>query len=166
MGRLELRAVGTVVRGLLLVEKLILLPVLQKRRGLGRCYALLAVLLGFMLFDAGSVAEAWGTIRALFGGGSFAAGECAEAVYQLRSCAVLLAAAAIGATPLPRRAFDALGKTHGGRAVLTVLEPMGLVGLLAVCTAYLWTGRSTRSCISGFKEAGRWKNGKIGSSSA
>ncbi len=49
----------------------------------------------------------------------------AEAVYQLRSCAVLLAVAAIGATPLPRRAFDALGKTHGGRAVLTVLEPMG-----------------------------------------
>ena len=124
---------------LLLVEKLILLPVLQKRRGLGHCYALLAVLLWFVLFDAGSVAEAWGTIRALFGGGHLPP-TSAEAVYQLRSCAVLLAAAAIGATPLPRRAFDALEKTHGGRAVLTVLEPVGLVGLLAVCTAYLVDG--------------------------
>lgn len=56
---------------LLLVEKLILLPVLQKRRGLGRCYVLLAVLLGFILFDASSVCDAWGTIRALFGGGGF-----------------------------------------------------------------------------------------------
>jgi len=124
---------------LLLVEKLILLPVLQKRRGLGRCYVLLAVLLGFILFDASSVCDAWGTIRALFGGGGLPLAS-AEAVYQLRSCAVLLAAAAIGATPLPRRAFDALGKTHGGRAVLTVLEPVGLVGLLAVCTAYLVDG--------------------------
>ena len=124
---------------LLLVEKLILLPVLQKRRGLGRCYVLLAVLLGFILFDASSVCDAWGTIRALFGGGGLPLAS-AEAVYQLRSCAVLLAVAAIGATPLPRRAFDALGKTHGGRAVLTVLEPMGLVGLLAVCTAYLVDG--------------------------
>ena len=59
----------------------------------------------------------------------------------LVNCAFsLLAAAAIGATPLPRRAFDALGKTHGGRAVLAVLEPVGLVGLLAVCTAYLVDG--------------------------
>ena len=124
---------------LLLVEKLILLPVLQKRRGLGRCYVLLAVLLGFILFDASSVCDAWGTICALFGGGGLPLAS-AEAVYQLRSCAVLLAAAAIGATPLPRRAFDALGKTHGGRAVLAVLEPMGLVGLLAVCTAYLVDG--------------------------
>ena len=124
---------------LLLVEKLILLPVLQKRRGLGRCYVLLAVLLGFILFDASSVCDAWGTICALFGGGGLPLAS-AEAVYQLRSCAVLLAVAAIGATPLPRRAFDALGKTHGGRAVLTVLEPVGLVGLLAVCTAYLVDG--------------------------
>ena len=124
---------------LLLVEKLILLPVLQKRRGLGRCYVLLAVLLGFILFDASSVCDAWGTIRALFGGGGLPP-TSAESIYQLRSCAVLLAVAAIGATPLPRRAFDALGKTHGGRAVLTVLEPMGLVGLLAVCTAYLVDG--------------------------
>ncbi|MEI3065550.1 MAG: MBOAT family O-acyltransferase [Oscillospiraceae bacterium] len=74
---------------LLLVEKLILLPVLQKRRGLGRCYVLLAVLLGFILFDASSVCDAWGTIRALFGGGGLPLAS-AEAVYQLRSCAVLL----------------------------------------------------------------------------
>ena len=124
---------------LLLVEKLILLPVLQKRRGLGRCYVLLAVLLGFVLFDASSVCDAWGTIRALFGGGGLPLAS-AEAVYQLRSCAVLLAVAAIGATPLPRRAFDALGKTRGGPAALTVLEPVGLVGMLAVCTAYLVDG--------------------------
>ena len=41
---------------------------------------------------------------------------------------------------LAYRVFDELGKTHGGRAVLTVLEPVGLVGLLAVCTAYLVDG--------------------------
>ena len=75
----------------------------------------------------------------LFGGGGLPLAS-AEAVYQLRSCAVLLAVAAIGATPLPRLAFNALGKTHGGRAVLAVLEPVGLVGLLAVCTAYLVDG--------------------------
>ena len=80
-----------------------------------------AVLLGFILFDASSVCDAWGTIRALFGGGGLPLAS-AEAVYQLRSCAVLLAVAAIGATPLPSMAwsmiFGGIGDFYNVRNVL------------------------------------------------
>ena len=130
---------GLLFAVLLTAEKLWLLPVLERRRWLGHVYVLLAVLLGFVLFDAESISGAWTTIRAMFGGGGLPS-VSAEAVYRLRSCAVLLTAAAIGATPLPKRAFAALEGTCGGQAALTVLEPLGLAALLAVCTAYLVDG--------------------------
>ena len=124
---------------LLTVEKLWLLPVLEGRRWLGHIYVLVFVLFGFVLFDASGVSDAALTIRAMLGGGGLAA-VSAEAVYTLRSYAVVLLLAAAGATPLPKRAFDALGRTHAGARIMTVLEPLGLAVLLAVCTAFLVDG--------------------------
>ena len=124
---------------LLTVEKLWLLPVLERRRWLGHIYVLVFVLFGFVLFDASGVSDAALTIRAMLGGGGLAAAS-AEAVYTLRSYAVVLLLAAAGATPLPKRAFDALGRTRFGARIMTVLEPLGLAVLLAVCTAFLVDG--------------------------
>ena len=97
------------------------------------------VLFGFVLFDASGVADAALTIRAMLGGGGLAAAS-AEAVYTLRSYAVVLLLAAAGAMPLPKRAFDALGRTRAGARIMMVLEPLGLAVLLAVCTAFLVDG--------------------------
>ena len=130
---------GLLFAVLLTLEKLWLLPILEQHRPLGHLYTLFAVLFGFVLFDAASVSGAWETICALFGGGRLPA-VSAEAVYELRSYAVLLLAAILGATPLPKRAFDALARTRVGKATLTVLEPLGLTALLAVCTAFLVDG--------------------------
>ena len=130
---------GLLFAVLLTVEKLWLLRALERCRWLGHIYVLLAVLLGFVLFDASGLADAAQTLRMMFGGAGLPL-VSAEAVYELRSFAVMLLLAAVGTTPLPRRAFDALERTHGGRTVLTVLEPVGLVALLAVCTAYLVDG--------------------------
>ena len=130
---------GLLFAVLLTLEKLWLLPILEQHRPLGHLYTLFAVLFGFVLFDAASVSGAWETICALFGGGRLPA-VSAEAVYELRSYAVLLLTAILGATPLPKRAFDALARTRAGQATLTVLEPLGLTALLAVCTAFLVDG--------------------------
>ena len=130
---------GLLFAVLLTLEKLWLLPILEQHRPLGHLYTLFAVLFGFVLFDAASVSGAWETICALFGGGRLPA-VSAEAVYELRSYAVLLLTAILGATPLPKRAFDALARTRTGQATLTVLEPLGLTAMLAVCTAFLVDG--------------------------
>ena len=53
---------------------------------------------------------------------------------------MLLLSAAVGATPLLRRLITAAQQKTAGRAVLAVLEPVGLCLLLAVCTAFLVDG--------------------------
>ena len=123
---------------LLIIEKLALVPVLQRHRVLGHCYTLLLVLLGFVLFDAPEVSAAFARIGMMFGFGGGLAGT--EALYYLRSYAAVLILAALGATPLPKLLTVKLGQTRAGHAVLSVLEPLMLTALLVVCTAYLVDG--------------------------
>ena len=121
---------------LLIAEKFALLPKLQKHPALGRVYTLLFVLLGFVLFDAPSLSAAASRIAGLFGG----AGAGVESLYYLRSYAVVLLLAVLGATPLPKRLLARLRKDRVCGVLLDVLEPIVLVALLALCTAYLIDG--------------------------
>ncbi len=124
---------------LLVVEKLWLLRPLQKHRWLGHIYMAVVLAVSFVLFDAESISAAAKTVAAMFGGGSLPFSS-AETLYYLRSYLPLLIVAAVGATPLPKRAFEALQKKRGSAAVLTVAEPVGILLLLVVCTAYLIDG--------------------------
>ena len=130
---------GLLFAVLLTIEKLWLLPRLEKRRVLGRVYVLFFVLLGFVLFDAESLKAAASSIRAMFFAGGLPA-ISAESLYQLRSNAWLLLLAAVGATPLPQRLAAAFAAKRHGAKVLAVLEPIFLLALLAVCTAFLVDG--------------------------
>ena len=121
---------------LLIAEKFALLSKLQKHPALGRVYTLLFVLLGFVLFDAPSLSAAASRIAGLFGG----AGAGVESLYYLRSYAVVLLLAVLGATPLPKRLLARLRKNRVCGVLLDVLEPIVLVALLALCTAYLIDG--------------------------
>ena len=121
---------------LLIAEKFALLPKLQKHPAIGRVYTLLFVLLGFVLFDAPSLSAAASRIAGLFGG----AGAGVESLYYLRSYAVVLLLAVLGATPLPKRLLARLRQNRVCGAILDVLEPIVLVALLALCTAYLIDG--------------------------
>ena len=130
---------GLLYAALLTAEKLFLLRGLKKLRVLNHIYVLLFVTLGFVLFDADSVRSAAASVCAMFGGGGLPlVGQ--ESLYALRSGAVLLLSAAVGATPLPQRLITAAQQKTAGRAVLAVLEPVGLCLLLAVCTAFLVDG--------------------------
>ena len=130
---------GLLFAVLLTIEKLWLLPRLEKRRVLGHVYVLFFVLLGFVLFDAESLNAAASSIRAMFFAGGLPA-ISAESLYQLRSNAWLLLLAVVGATPLPQRLAAGLAAKRHGAKVLAVLEPIFLLALLAVCTAFLVDG--------------------------
>ena len=125
---------GLLFAALLLLEKWV--PALQKLPNyLRHGYVLLAVTLSFVLFNAESLAQAGSDFAALFGLSGLPM-VTAEALYYLRSYAVLFLLGILGATPLVR---NAAAKLEQHKAV-QLLEPLVLLALLLVCTAYLVDG--------------------------
>ena len=124
---------------LLMAEKFFLLPALKKGRALPHVYVLLAVTLGFVLFDAASLKDALHQLGTLFGAGT-ASGLGTEALYMLRSYGVVLALAVLGATPLPAMLWKKVQEAKTLAPVLTVAEPLCTFALLALCTAFLVDG--------------------------
>ena len=122
---------------LLIIEKTFLLRHLEKSRVLGRFYVLLAVTFSFVLFDASSLSEALVCIRQLLGLGGLPLSS-PQAVYLLRSNALLLIAAMVGATPAPKIAAQVIARRWP--RVSSLLEPVMLVLLLLLCTAFLVDG--------------------------
>ena len=124
---------------LLMAEKFFLLPALKKGRALPHVYVLLAVTLGFVLFDAASLKDALHQLGTLFGAGT-ASGLGTEALYMLRSYGVVLALAVLGATPLPAMLWKNAQEAKSLAPVLTVAEPLCTLALLVLCTAFLVDG--------------------------
>lgn len=128
---------GLYFAALLILEKLVLLRFLEKHRIFGHVYLLLAVVFGFVLFDASTLSGAWDCIRGMLGLGGLPIAS-AEGLYLLKSNALLLILAALGATPLPKRIAKALEARCPKAAAL--LHPAALCALLLICTAYLVDG--------------------------
>ena len=124
---------------LLIAEKFFLLPALKKGRVFPHVYVLLAVTLGFVLFDAASLKDALHQLGTLFGAGT-GSGLGTEALYMLRSYGVVLALAVLGATPLPAMLWRKAQEAKSLAPVLTVAEPLCTLVLLALCTAFLVDG--------------------------
>lgn len=118
---------------LLLGEKLWYGPFLDKMPWFSHIYLLLSVLLGFVLFQGGSLEQSWGDFRAMLGAGSIPT-VSRESLYALRNHGVLLILGALGATPLPGRLYRRWSKG------LQWIEPLLLALLLLLCTAYLVDG--------------------------
>ena len=122
---------------LLILEKTFLLKKLEHSKVCGRIYVLLAVLLGFVLFDASSLSGAFACMGSLFGLAGIP-GVSAEGLYLLKSNAILLCIAILGATPLPKLALQ--GFEHRFPKMAAVLIPLGEIILLALTTACLVDG--------------------------
>ena len=122
---------GLLFAAVLLIEKW--LPVLQKLpRILRHAYVLLIVLLSFVLFNAADLSQAVKDMAGLFGGLPL---TTAESLYYLRSYAVVFAVSIVGATPLPKMLAARIPEK-----AMAVIEPVALIALLLICTAYLVDG--------------------------
>ena len=124
---------------LLLLEKLVLLPILEKHRIFGHVYTLFFVTLGFVLFDASTAAQAFSRIGAMLGAGDLPL-VSAQAVYYLKSYAPLLVLGMLCATPLPKKAVALLREKKGVALALDVLEPLCVLLPLLIGTAFLVDG--------------------------
>ncbi len=124
---------------LLMIEKLWLLNYLEKKRWIGHVYALFFVVIGFVIFNADSMTEVVSSMRGLFGfGGIELVSE--EFWYYLKSYCIVFIISMIGATPGPGLCVQKIGQMPKGKQILYVLEPIGLVLILAVVTGYLVDG--------------------------
>ena len=124
---------------LLILEKLFLLRVLQKQKILNHAYVLLAVLLGFVLFDGSSASDGFAKLSALFGGGGLPLWNT-ESLFLLRDGAAALLFGALGATPLCAHLWARFSKSCCGARVGFALQCLFSAAVLIVCTAYLVSG--------------------------
>ncbi len=124
---------------LLVIEKLWLLKHLEKAKGWNHVYVVFLVLISFVIFNATDMAEAFSYIGGMFGAGG-APFISAEFVYYLKSYGVTLLLAIIGATPLVKTLVKRLASKEQTEKYVNLLEPVVLVILLLVMTAYLVDG--------------------------
>ncbi len=122
---------------LLMIEKLFLLNKLEKApKIVGHIYVLFIIMISFIIFNAGSIGEAINQIVGLFG----ANGETFinhYTVYYLKNYLVIFVIAIIGATPFVKNAINHVKENGKIRKIVNILEPITVVVLLLVVTAYL-----------------------------
>ena len=117
---------------LLLLEKMV--PGLKRLpRGAAQLYVLLVVVLSFVVFNAQSLRQAGQDLAGMLGLGGLP-GTTVEALYALRSNAVLLVVGMVGATPWPKQWAQKIGER------VPLLEALAMGALLLLCTAYLVDG--------------------------
>ena len=93
----------------------------------------------FVVFDSANMKTAAQYILAMFGGGDYPL-ISAEAVYYLKSYAMMLVIAALGSLPLAGNIISRLRENGRAELVLNALEPFVLLAILIVSTAYLVDG--------------------------
>lgn len=124
---------------LLIIEKLWLLKELKKCRVLSHVYVLFFVMISFVIFNAENMEQAFSDIKGLFGAGGIPV-VSDEAIYCLRSFSVILVLGVAGATPLVKNIVLYSSKKPVFQRILNIAEPIALMVLLLVMTAYLVDG--------------------------
>lgn len=123
----------------LVLEKMWLLKKLENSAVLSHVYVLLISAVSFVIFNAANMGEALSYLGSMFGAGGLPL-ISAEFIYYVKSYAVVLIVAAVGATPLPKLVLQQLSLSRGGEKALNLLEPGLLLLILALVTAYLVDG--------------------------
>lgn len=124
--------------GLILsMEKMFLGRFLEKCPNIvKRIYVLFIVMISFVIFNAENMKVAWTNIIGLFG----ANGERftnSYTLYYIRSYIAIIIVAIIGATPLLKNVILKLKKNVNINKIINVLEPIFIILVLFVVTAYL-----------------------------
>ncbi len=127
----------------LIIEKEWILPLLKKYKVAQVIYIpilLVIIITSFVIFHSSdSGIPIFESLRVLFTGQGVPFSN-AESLYYLRNYLGVLIIGIVAATPLFTNFTRKLRTTKGGAVVLDILEPVVLLALLAVCTAYLVDG--------------------------
>ncbi|MBQ7337107.1 MAG: MBOAT family protein [Clostridia bacterium] len=124
----------------LMLEKFWLNKLFQKLpRFVSHIYVVVVILISFVLFNAAGMSGAITDIGGMFGAGGIPLWS-AQTSYYLSGYAVILLCALLGATPLLKTGVRKLKENITARKIINVLEPIVVVALLLVVTAYFVDG--------------------------
>ena len=123
----------------LILEKLLYLKYLEKSKILSRVYLLVVVGISFVIFNATDIKEAISYIGGMFGAGGVPL-VSTEFFYYLKSFGITLGIGLIGCTPIVKKTVEKIKENAIGGKIIAVIEPISLIALLIVMTAYLVDG--------------------------
>ena len=123
----------------LVLEKTVIGKFITKTPVLNRVYTLFFIIISFVIFDAVNMGEAFTYIKAMLGFSGVPL-VSTEFIYYLKEYAVILALGIVGATPLVKKVATKLTEINGVKVVVGILEPIILIVLLVLVTAYLVDG--------------------------
>ena len=123
----------------LLVEKIWLMPYLQKTKLGSHLYVLFFVMISFLIFDAVSLKEAVQNMVGLFGIG-VESWVSKESVYYLKQYLFLYIVAIVGSSEFPKYCFLKLQEKRIISNMIAIAKPMVLAVALLVVTAFLVDG--------------------------
>ena len=123
---------------LLVIEKLFLGDFLKKLGPVVQhMYLLFTVLISFVIFqvqtDGGNIFTA---LSGMFGVGTDSLTDT-KTLYIVKSNLILIVAAIIGSTPLPKKLWNSFAKTKAGQIVSVVAEPVSIAAIILFGTALL-----------------------------
>ena len=124
----------------LMIEKAFLGKILEKLPSIiSRTYLLFLIVISFVIFNADGMTQAIQDIGGMFGANGVALFNDLS-IYYLQSYLVIFIIAIIGATPFVKNLVLKLKENQSARKVINILEPVVIVLLLVICTAYLVDG--------------------------
>ena len=128
---------GLFIGVFLVIEKLWLSKYISKLpKALRNIYVLFIIMISFIMFNAGSINEAFFNIKGLFGLNKEVFINN-YTIYYLKSYLIVLIIAIFGATPLFKNIVEKLRKNKTINDLINILEPIFLIILLLLVTAYL-----------------------------
>ena len=127
---------GLLFAVLLMLEKRWLLKYLEKSRILSHCYVLLSIIVSFVIFYGTKMSDLRNCLGGMIGLNRLPL-ISKEFLYYLRSYGVILLIGMIGTTPLIKILTGRLAQNSFGKRAVTILEPIVLIGLMLLNTAYL-----------------------------
>ena len=128
---------GLFIGVFLVIEKLWLSKYISKLpKVLRNIYVLFIIMISFIMFNAGSINEAFFNIKGLFGLNKEVFINN-YTIYYLKSYLIVLIIAIFGSTPLLKNIIEKLKKSKCLNKIINILEPIFLIILLLLVTAYL-----------------------------
>lgn len=123
----------------LVVEKYGLKKALQRVKLINHIYLLFFITVSFVIFNAADLADAFHTIRMMFGFGNVAL-TSVESIFYLKDYLVILLIGCLGATKWPKKIVLCILKKKNGARILNLLEPLFLAAIFLISLAFLVNG--------------------------
>ena len=123
----------------LIFEKTPVGKFVTKTHVLNRIYTLFFIIISFVIFDAVNMSEAFNYIKAMLGASGVPL-VSTEFIYYLKEYLIILILSVVGATPLVKKIATRLTEIKGVKHLVGILEPILLIALLVLVTAYLVDG--------------------------